>query len=194
MLVIKREELRSQLKELATRRNQLQEQRAVTSTAAQQKEIEARIGVIDARTAQLEQQLFSVNDQITNGIAVEPPSNQQFTYSAQAQDIAIGAAISRAEDAVYEAVAASTMTLLSLYVGWLAFRRFVWKRRAPLAGDSSAQLSQLQQSIDVIALEVERISEAQRYTAKILNERGLGAGEAQPVAAVQREPVGQKRS
>lgn len=46
--------------------------------------------------------------------------------------------------------------------------------------------------MDAIAVEVERISEAQRYTAKVMNERGLGAGEAQPVAAAHREQVGAK--
>jgi hypothetical protein len=35
----------------------------------------------------------------------------------------------------------------------------------------SAQLEQLQQSVDAIALEVERIAEAQRFSAKLLSER-----------------------
>ena len=35
----------------------------------------------------------------------------------------------------------------------------------------------------VVAVEVERIAEAQRYMAKLLNERALGAGEAQPTHA-----------
>jgi hypothetical protein len=41
-------------------------------------------------------------------------------------------------------------------------------------GDSSAQslqLEQLQQSVDAIAVEVERIAEAQRFSAKLLAER-----------------------
>jgi hypothetical protein len=40
------------------------------------------------------------------------------------------------------------------------------------AGDpQSLQLEQLQQSIDAIAVEVERIAEAQRFSAKLLAER-----------------------
>ena len=40
---------------------------------------------------------------------------------------------------------------------------------APPANDD--RLEQLQQSIDAIAVEVERIAEAQRFTAKLLAER-----------------------
>lgn len=47
------------------------------------------------------------------------------------------------------------------------------------------RLEQLQQSVDVIALEVERISEGQRYVTMILNETlrpSIDAREAQPIA------------
>lgn len=43
------------------------------------------------------------------------------------------------------------------------------------------QLAQLQQSVDALAIEVERISESQRFQAKVLAERerpALGGGEA----------------
>jgi len=40
----------------------------------------------------------------------------------------------------------------------------------------AAQLEQLQQSVDAIALEVERIAEAQRFSAKLLAERGESLG------------------
>ena len=36
---------------------------------------------------------------------------------------------------------------------------------------SDSRLEQLQQSIDSIAIEVERITEAQRFTAKLMSER-----------------------
>jgi hypothetical protein len=42
-------------------------------------------------------------------------------------------------------------------------------------------LDQLQSAVDVIAVEVERIAEGQRYVSKLLNEKlpALGAGAAQ---------------
>ena len=39
------------------------------------------------------------------------------------------------------------------------------------SGDVEGQLAQLQQSVDAIAVEVERIAEAQRFTAKLEAER-----------------------
>jgi hypothetical protein len=47
------------------------------------------------------------------------------------------------------------------------------------AGDVMPQIRQLQDSVDAMAIELERISEAQRYTAKLMSERApaLSAGE-----------------
>jgi hypothetical protein len=39
------------------------------------------------------------------------------------------------------------------------------------SGAQNLQLEQLQQSVDAIAVEVERIAEAQRFSAKLLAER-----------------------
>ena len=51
----------------------------------------------------------------------------------------------------------------------------------------SSRLSQLDSSIDTIAIEVERISEAQRFTAKILAER-TSAAPLPPAAETHRQP------
>lgn len=45
-------------------------------------------------------------------------------------------------------------------------------RHGPV-GDVSDQLTQLQQSVDAIAIEVERLAEAQRFTARLEAEREL---------------------
>ena len=68
-----------------------------------------------------------------------------------------------------------------------------WARRmdrrssqAPAASpEITNQLRQLQQSVEAVAIEVERISEAQRFSARLLSE-----GAAQPVEARQGERVG----
>jgi hypothetical protein len=48
------------------------------------------------------------------------------------------------------------------------------KKPRPLevSGAQNMQMEQLQQSVDAIAVEVERIAEAQRFSAKLLAERG----------------------
>lgn len=42
----------------------------------------------------------------------------------------------------------------------------------PRLADQSAQLAQLQQSVDAIAIEVERMAEGQRFLDRLLAERG----------------------
>jgi hypothetical protein len=67
-------------------------------------------------------------------------------------------------------------------VGVLAVRRLERRFRTMFAPNPSTT-SQLQQSVDAIAIEVERISENQRFVTKLLNDRGLGEGEAQHIPA-----------
>jgi hypothetical protein len=42
----------------------------------------------------------------------------------------------------------------------------------PMAGELMSRLDRMEQAIDAIAVEVERISEGQRFTTKLLSERG----------------------
>lgn len=69
------------------------------------------------------------------------------------------------------------LAILGVYAAWRLTPR---PGRDALAGESSAEprqlatdarLDQLQQSMDAVALEVERIGEAQRYSAKVQSER-----------------------
>jgi hypothetical protein len=50
------------------------------------------------------------------------------------------------------------------------------KKRALPPDQIDERLNQLQEAVDSIAIEVERIAEAQRFSAKLLAERGEGAG------------------
>ncbi|HEV7839889.1 MAG TPA: hypothetical protein VGO75_17590 [Gemmatimonadaceae bacterium] len=61
-------------------------------------------------------------------------------------------------------------TLSAITVGLV---RGLAPKRKPLniTDSQNLQLEQLQQSIDAIAVEVERIAEAQRFSAKLLAER-----------------------
>jgi hypothetical protein len=64
-------------------------------------------------------------------------------------------------------------------------RRFDRKTQAMhVSGpDLTPALRQLQESVDAMAIEVERISEGQRFTSKLLAERGLAAGPTDRKAA-----------
>jgi hypothetical protein len=67
---------------------------------------------------------------------------------------------------------------LSLIVVGLVRGLSAKPKRTALAEGNNAQLEQLQQSVDAIAVEVERIAEAQRFSAKLLAER------AEPAALI----------
>lgn len=70
----------------------------------------------------------------------------------------------------------------------IAFARLVWKRasepaprRQPESDVLNRRLEQLQQSVEAMAIEVERISEGQRFVTRLLSEKdreALGPGSA----------------
>jgi hypothetical protein len=61
-------------------------------------------------------------------------------------------------------------------------RRMDRKGVAQMPNEVSAQLAQLNQAVDAIALEVERISEGQRFTTRLLSEQRESARQALPSA------------
>ena len=70
-----------------------------------------------------------------------------------------------------------TLLLVSVIVAWTV------RRRSPAITSNDgvqrieSRLAEMQQSLDAVAIEVERISEAQRFATKLLSERGVGAVE-----------------
>ena len=79
--------------------------------------------------------------------------------------------------------------IISIFVAFplvIALARVIWKRTSepsrPRALESDQvmrRLEQLQQTVEAMAIEVERISEGQRFVTKIMSERdkqALGAG------------------
>ena len=57
-----------------------------------------------------------------------------------------------------------------------AFRAMARTKRLPPQAEQDARLEHLQQSVDAIAIEVERIAEAQRFSAKLAAGRPEGSG------------------
>ena len=60
----------------------------------------------------------------------------------------------------------------------IAFARLIWKRTseprrpAPVADDTTVRrMAELQQSMDAMAVEIERIAEGQRFVTKLMSER-----------------------
>ena len=64
------------------------------------------------------------------------------------------------------------------YVRALARRTEREAASPKLAPEASARLERMEQAIDAIAVEVERIAEGQRFTTKLLSSRGGAAAHA----------------
>ncbi len=185
-----RTELRSQLTELNRRRNQLDEQRHVASQAARPA-IEARIAEIDARTARLDQQIATLDDQIAAATeryaAVGTGQGPEVTVGQGTQVIRIpqitippidmGGRSRHNEMRDVAGFMAAEAVLLGL-IG-VVFWRFAMKRMRDqferMFETQSQQLSQMQNAVDVIGIEVERISEGQRYVTKVISDGSRGA-------------------
>ena len=75
-----------------------------------------------------------------------------------------------AENEGPHAAAHVALALLGAYAMWRLSRRT--SDNAPAAELAELRLEQLQQSVDAIALEVERIGEAQRFHTKLQAEQG----------------------
>jgi hypothetical protein len=81
-------------------------------------------------------------------------------------------------------------TLVLLLPLVLAYARRLWHRGGPRQSvdiEETPRLQRMEQAIESIALEVERIGEAQRFTTKLLTERHADAAARLGVPA-RREP------
>jgi exonuclease VII large subunit len=198
-LVAKRSELENQLESLTERRQELFQQRQRMGRE-EGRGHDTRIALIDEQTTRIEQDLLALNSAVAEGMTKVPMTSGQAASVAEPSRELVRQVRNGAEDAVVSTMFGSAAGLLAMYVVWRGIRRWIWKKKPapvpmPNVPDHSPRLEQLQQSMDVIALEVERISEAQRFLAKVMNERvpAIGAGDAQPVSAKNRDAAAERR-
>jgi len=59
----------------------------------------------------------------------------------------------------------------------------------PTAPESTERLERIEQAVDAIAIEVERVSEGQRFVTRLLSERQPALGAAAPSAEPVRVPM-----
>jgi hypothetical protein len=174
-----RGELRSQISTITVLRQELTNQVAqamATGDNASVGKLQARIRSLETRSATIEQQLLQVDDAVTTAIArgVGTAPSEVFTAVPVGESPAVVFGPTGMVDEDIFASVLVGMTLLFTFLGVLVHRR-AWRRAekkyAAAGSGSRAELQQLQQAVDVIAVEVERISEGQRFVSKLLNER-----------------------
>lgn len=175
ILIAQRNGLQEQLKDLTTRRSQLFAELAQWPDDAVKRQIERRLREIDAHSARLDEQIARLNDQIvvaTGRLGDDVPQVgipeiklPQIPAPRQLELDFLQVGLLMAGEGIL-------LALISL-----AFWRFGMRRmrsqfeRAFMS--QATQLQDLQRSIDTVAVETERISEAQRFVAKTLTDGGL---------------------
>lgn len=186
-LRLRLDDLREQLQDAASRRRTVSEQLPGADPAARPG-LAARMGELDTRILRIEKDISETQRLLT--------SAPNFAY-VQGSGRLPNDILNRVGNDVVPIVAILSVFVLGPFA--VAMSRWIWKRSsAPpprsAAIDSAAQqrLEQLQQSMDTIAIEIERISEGQRFVTKLLGDRApqsaaLPVGAAEPVGASQKQ-------
>ena len=205
-LTLLRSELRSQLGTTTQLRQELTNQIAQAASVGDRASIAAlqgRIRGLEARGVALEEQLLQVDDAVRAAIAQGVATGQVEPAVYAPAVAAVPPVLDRPADMIDEDVFVSAlmgMTLLFTFIGVLIHRR-AWRRAVKQftsGGPARADVQQLQQAVDVIAVEVERIAEGQRFVSKLLNDRlespALSQGrERVPVPLTDADPASRSR-
>ena len=166
--------LKGQLDAANSRRDRLASQLRRADGGADRTGLEERLGQLDKRILQIETDIATVGDALATAPtgslsgSVDPGRTFQGPTPGQMTAISI------------------VGTLFVLFPLSLAFTRLLW-RRAMLAPRAQAlvpelanRLDRIEQGIDVVALEVERISEGQRFVSQLMSgsatEEKIGVG------------------
>ena len=176
-LRIRGEELSSQLSSAVGRRRVTRDGLRF-ATGADKTGLEQRLVVLDARIARLETDIDENGKLLSSLPASRIATMGQSFGSSSANMGRIGNNV---------VPLAGMFTLFVLAPIALSISRFFWKRSsAPRhvaqSSDNAQRLERMEQAIDSIAIEMERVSEGQRFVTRLLSEGRAGA----PLAEGQR--------
>ena len=172
-----RNELGSQLDGLENTRRELAEQLADPSTTAgaSRAGLEARIVEVDKRISDVGKQIAGADAAVATsaavpGAVVEPP---RYVRQGPPEEVFV--------------LSGMFIVVVMLPLS-LALARRIWKRGTAAAmafpQEITDRFSRLEQAVDSIAIEVERIGEGQRFVTRLLADNGnraLAAGAALPI-------------
>ena len=175
-LKARREELSSQLQSVDSRRSKLISQLKQTSDPTAIRGLESRLSLLDARQLQLESDIQQTGQQLTSPAAGLLASTAAPIFGGLGQR---------------DVMTLSVLSILFIFFPLAAgAARAMWKRSsrpapAPAVFTETAErLERLEASVDAIAIEIERISEGQRFVTKLLSEGQpapmLSAGQRTP--------------
>jgi hypothetical protein len=176
-LKAQREELSTQLQSVDGRRSKLLSQLRQTGDPTAVKGLEDRLALLDKRQLQLESDLATTGQQLSSvpaGLVASAAGPAMFAGLGSGQVTAVS-------------IIAIIFVLGPLAIGFAKtlFRRASRPALPPQALTETAQrLERLEGAVDSIAIEIERISEGQRFVTKLLSEGqhapAIGAGQRAP--------------
>jgi hypothetical protein len=171
-------ELSSQLNSATDRRREIARQ-VQSATGANRAGLEQRLAVLDARIARLESSIDAVGQQLASAPVALVTSTEPVRPPRQ---------VNRVD---FEPILI-VFTIFVLCPIALAWARSIWKRGSqprPLPDrDTVLRLERMEQAMDAIAIEIERVSEGQRFVTRLLAE-GKTAVPIPAIGAEQGEQV-----
>jgi hypothetical protein len=185
-----RSELRNQLERAEERRDEIQSSLRADRAGdnSDRPGLEARLKDTDARIASLDQQIAAADQQVAQAAAVPGA-----TY------VPPRPVVPRTGPPEEAWVLGGMFIFLVLMPIAIAQARRLWRRPASAPAGMPAELTdrlnRLEQAVDAVAVELERVGEGQRYVTRVFSEgqRALGGGAAEPLDVPQREAIHQGR-
>lgn len=175
----RRSELSNQLESATSRRNTLAG-KLEDADGVNKAGLEQRISLLDNRILQLESDLAETGRLLSSapaGLATQATVGTPFGLNPnQITGISV------------VSIVGATFVALPITI---ALAKRIWRggaRRAAaaVAPESAQRMERLEQAVDAIAIEIERVSEGQRYVTRLLTE---GAAPALPVGQKAADPV-----
>ncbi len=180
-LRIRLRDMRRELQDAAERRNSVAGQLRSADIDARGG-YQARLKLLDDRILGLENEITATGAQLRNA----PPEALVAGSQAEAPPAVPQGDIPGEVIPIVAIISVFVLGPIAIAVARLIWKRAVAPARPALADQGSQQrLEHLQQAVDTIAIEVERISENQRFVTRLLSERGVAAGgpPAEPIRA-----------
>jgi hypothetical protein len=187
-----REELANQLERLEERRRELSQELRRGAEGENRQGIETRISALDQRITDVEKQIAAADDAVAKataipGAVVEHPEPPPPPDRGPPEGVV---------------VMSLAFTMFVLFPLTISYARRLWRRGAIAVAELpkvlAERLTRLDQAVDAIAIEVERISEGQRFLTKVMTDsnaaRALGTGAAEPIEIDTRESAPVPRS
>lgn len=165
----------------ATERRQETRNAMRSATGSDRAGLEQRLAVLDARIVRLEREIDENSQQLASIPA------RLATSSQQPQNITTSPNFNRTVDRMVPIAIVFTIFVLAPIAMSLA--RFFWKKgtapRGPAIAspENNQRLERMEQALDSIAIEIERVSEGQRFVTRLMAEGRSVVPEGQRPAA-----------